>query len=329
MLTSSLTTILRGIESKVTQPFSVWFAVSLRLARTYLETNQWENLQETIEAMKQGCRNTDGFDDIMTKGSQLLDTYSIEARLVDDCAAVPNKTKRLKEILRNCERVSSAVSNPRSAAIMREYAGKILMNQGRFDDAYNEFYEAFKALSDSGQSQAKQLLKFAVIANILSLSGISPFDSREAKAFHAEPELQHIIRLRQAVDSKSIWDIEAIIANETSNEEKWLTPYFEELVYRMKLCYMKEMLPAYKSISLTSISKKLNLDQPLALMMMKRLILDGQVSGSFDGEILRVSEQTRSDFAPCSQAELVKASEFLARHTESLVAKIGTVSNTR
>jgi COP9 signalosome complex subunit 2 len=51
----------------------------------------------------------------------------------------------------------------------------------KWPQAYDEFYAAFKCYSDSGNVAARRCLKYVVLANMLSLSKIDPFDTQEAK----------------------------------------------------------------------------------------------------------------------------------------------------
>ena len=53
---------------------------------------------------------------------------------------------------------------------------------------YNEFFEGFRNYQEAGNGRAATCLKYVVLANMLALSDINPFDSREAKAFQVQWE---------------------------------------------------------------------------------------------------------------------------------------------
>ena len=56
------------------------------------------------------------------------------------------------------------------------------MNEGKWNEAYNEFYEGFRGYQEAGNPRAKIALKYVVLANMLALSDINPFAAREAIA---------------------------------------------------------------------------------------------------------------------------------------------------
>lgn len=58
--------------------------------------------------------------------------------------------------------------------IIQENTGKMYMKQRKYNDANQEFYDAFKAYQEVGNAKAKQVLKYWCFASILS-KGIDPF----------------------------------------------------------------------------------------------------------------------------------------------------------
>ncbi|CAN0489146.1 unnamed protein product [Discosporangium mesarthrocarpum] len=55
------------------------------------------------------------------------------------------------------------------------------LSMGQWGMAYNEFYDGFRIYQEAGNAQAKECLKYVVLANMLDLSDINPFAAREAK----------------------------------------------------------------------------------------------------------------------------------------------------
>ena len=130
-----------------------------------------------------------GIDELT--GSQLLEVYSVEMQF----CALTNAYRRMKEIYPKTVQLSSAIADPRNVAVIRECAGKyLLMREKRWELAYNEFFEAFQNYQETGNSKkAKQILKYAVLANMLAGSHINPFDSREGKIFLEEPDMAAMV----------------------------------------------------------------------------------------------------------------------------------------
>ena len=78
--------------------------------------------------------------------------------------------------------MNAAILEPRPMAVIKESSGKIAMRFKNWELALSEFNSAFQFYQDIGDHQAKQILKYVVLAGILSGSEINPFESKEAKA---------------------------------------------------------------------------------------------------------------------------------------------------
>ena len=78
--------------------------------------------------------------------------------------------------------MTAAMIESRPVAIIRESGGKIAMRNKNWEQALDEFHNAFQLFQDLGDFRAKQILKYLVLAGILSGSEINPFESKEAKA---------------------------------------------------------------------------------------------------------------------------------------------------
>ena len=60
---------------------------------------------------------------------------------------------------------------------------------GNWIEAYNEFYESFRNYQVDGNSRARTILKYVVLASMLSLSDINPFNAVEARVFADDKEI--------------------------------------------------------------------------------------------------------------------------------------------
>jgi COP9 signalosome complex subunit 2 len=326
ILIDGLTCILNEMESRQSSPFAVWFSAASRLSKLLLDKGDLASTQAIIEKMKASCRDADGCDDILSKASQLVDVYALGVRLVDMTGA-SDGVKRMKQILARCEKVNAAVCNPRSAGVLREYGGKILMQQGRYDDAYNEFYEAFRAFSDAGQTRGKKLLKYAVVANILSLSNINPFDCREAKAYQTDPDLTDIASLRKAVDEGDLGAVHSLATSPRffESEDSWLEPYGLKIVIEIKQKYLERILPAYASVEIESLARRINEDPGTTRKMLKILILDNRVRGSLIED--RFVAKRSVDGDKSQENEMITSSKYMCTYTEELLDQGITVGS--
>lgn len=60
--------------------------------------------------------------------------------------------------------------------IIKETNGQMLMYDKNFEEAASVLMEAFKDYQEVGNYKAKIVLKYVVLASILSMSTINPFD---------------------------------------------------------------------------------------------------------------------------------------------------------
>ena len=277
----------------------LWYTTAVKLARLYLDDEQFRHMSELsqlLSQMQSTCKCPDGVtDDIMGKGSQLLDLYALEIELISKKTKQKETVSRLKEILAKCNQASSAVSNPRSMAIIREYAGKIFMSESRYDDAYNELFEAFKTNSDAGNIRARTVLKYVVLANMVGLSTINPFDSREAKAYLDDPEITVMLKLRRAYENRDISAIEELIPVFTSFADSFMKSYVDALLYTIKLQLIETLSQAYLSVSLDKLAKRVNVPVWTVMRMVLRLIQDGRVKGRIGDGVLVMEKEKEVD----------------------------------
>lgn len=310
--------------------FALWFNTAVRLARLYQSHQSGSRdteLDRLLQLMGASCQAADGSDDVMFKGSQLLEVFAIEIQRIAESKPV-DMLKRLKILMARCARANSAVANPRSMAVIREHAGKILMGERRYADAYNEFFEAFRAFSDTGNARAKVLLKYAVLANILALSAISPFDSREARAFQMEPEILAMVRLRNAYDQKDLHGLEAVLNDPAfpSFIDPWIESVIPQLVDRIKLQYLEALLPAYRSVKIEKLATMLNLGSSAVQRMVMRLILDRKLAASIEANVVVVGQEQS---AQPEIAALAETTAYLGEYAAGLHDELKSTVRTR
>ena len=177
----------------------LWFNTNQKLAKLYLHAKKLAKVEEIISVLKQvfhfhhnpkfnqkvptltlmstqSCQHPDGSDDL-TKGTHLLEVYCLEIQL---CAGTKNAS-RMRMIYPKTLNLNAAVADPRIMGVIREEGGKMYMSESNWDGAYNEFYEAFRAYQEAGNSRARDCLKYVVLASMLALTDVNPFAAREAK----------------------------------------------------------------------------------------------------------------------------------------------------
>jgi COP9 signalosome complex subunit 2 len=172
-------------------------------------------------------------------------------------------------------------------AVIREFAGRIFMDQHRFDDAYNEFWESFMAYSDAGNQRARILLKYVVLANMYSLSSINPFDSREARAYQDDPDVSMMLQFRLAYEKKDISSIEKVLGDPrfANSVDSFIQSHLESLIFTIKLEILERVCKAYVRVSLSKLASRINVTLDVLVRMLVKLINDDRVKGTIINKV--------------------------------------------
>lgn len=93
----------------------------------------------------------------------------------------------MKSVFIETQSLNSVVNDPRVIAIIKETGGKIYMSEKNWAKALDEMFESFKNYQESGNTRAKTVLKYVILASILSGSEINYAETREAKVYMEDP----------------------------------------------------------------------------------------------------------------------------------------------
>lgn len=78
------------------------------------------------------------------------------------------------------------------------------MSEKKWEKALEELFESFKNYQESGNVRAKTVLKYVILASILSGSEINYSGTREAKVYKDDPQIIAIMNLRTAFENNDI-----------------------------------------------------------------------------------------------------------------------------
>jgi len=266
---------------KATANQRLWFSTSVKLAKLYLEMCDVQKLQRIVRTLHRTCQKPDGSDDV-SKGSQLLEVYALEIQM---CTLMKNSL-RMKEIYPKTINLTSAIADPRNIAVIRESGGKMYMSDKKWEAAYNEFFEAFKNYQETGNAmRAKIMLKYVVLANMLALSSINPFDSREAKVYQDDPEISAMANLRTAYEQNDIQSIDRLLTNPEYKilSDAFIRTYLQDLLRNIRLQVLQNIIKPYRRVSLQFLSKEINVPGEEVISLLVQLILDEKIVARIDG----------------------------------------------
>lgn len=305
---------------KATSNQRLWFSTSVKLAKLYLEMNDVQKLQKLIRTLHKTCQKPDGTDDV-SKGSHLLEVYALEIQM---CTLTKNSL-RMKEIYPKTINLTSAIADPRNIAVIRESGGKMYMSEKKWEMAYNEFFEAFKNYQETGNAvRAKIMLKYVVLANMLALSSINPFDSREAKVYQDDPEISAMHSLRTAYEQNDIQTIDRLLTNPSYKilSDTFIQTYLQDLLRNIRLQVLQNIIKPYRCISLKFLATEINVSSEEVVSLLVQLILDEKISAKIDDTAGYLQISSGSTDAVKKFSNVQKWSESLERIHHGLLCKL-------
>jgi COP9 signalosome complex subunit 2 len=258
----------------------LWFNTNLRLAKLYLDMARTQDVENLIAVLKKSCQTPDGRDDT-SKGSNLLEVYCLEIQL---CTLTHNNA-RMRLIYPKTTKLNAAVVDPRIMGVIREEGGKMHMMESDWERAYDELYEAFRNFQEAGNTpRAKTCLKYVVLASMLALTSINPFDAREAKVFQEDKEVMAMSDLRKSLEANDLARFERVLQNKQNHicDEPIIMTYIAPLRRRMREQVLLSLTRPYHKATLAFLAQELSLSVAEVEVLIVEMILNGQLSARID-----------------------------------------------
>lgn len=257
----------------------LWFKTNLKLGKLWFDMSEFPRLTRILKELHKSCQHADGSDD-HKKGTQLLEVYALEIQMY----TATKNTKKLKQLYEKALQVKSAIPHPRIMGVIRECGGKMHMGARNFEAAHSDFFEAFKNYDEAGNSRRIQCLKYLVLANMLELSDINPFDSPEAKPYMNNREIVSMTTLRDAYTEKDVHKFEQILKENSSSimGDAFIREHVEELVHRFRSQVLLELIAPYTRIEISFAAQQLNIEMHELEDLLVSLIIDGKIRGKID-----------------------------------------------
>lgn len=257
----------------------VWFRTNLKLGKFLFDHGEFPKLAKVLRELHRSCENESGEDD-QKKGSQLVDIYALEIQMY----TATKDNKKLKELYHKALEIRSAIPHPRIMGVIRECGGKMHMREKEWEKAHTDFFEAFKNYDEAGSPRRIQCLKYLVLANMLMLSQINPFDSTEAKPYKNDPEIMAMTNLVSAYERSDIKTFEKILKDNQKSilEDSFIKDYIGDLLKNIRTQVMLKILTPYTKIRIPFLSSELNITAKEVEDLMVGLILDNKIRGRID-----------------------------------------------
>jgi len=273
----------------------LWFRTNLKLGKLLFDHDEFTKLAKILRELHASCQNENGEDD-PKKGSQLVDIYALEIQMY----TATKNNKKLKELYHKSLEIKSAIPHPRIMGVIRECGGKMHMREKEWEKAHTDFFEAFKNYDEAGSPRRIQCLKYLVLANILMLSEINPFDSTEAKPYKNDSEIVAMTNLVAAYERNDIKAFQKILEEnkKTILDDVFIRDYIGDLLRNIRTQVLLKILTPYTRIRIPFISSELNISDKETEDLMVDLILDNKLRGKIDqvNQLLELEENKSSSY---------------------------------
>ena len=123
----------------------LWRSINLKLAKIHLSMKNYPHVRNIVQALHDSVDAGD-----VNMGNSLLEVLALEIELYSKS----RDNAKLKETYLKTLGVS-ALNDPRIMGGVKEAGGKMYMESGSWNQAYDTFFEAFRCYQESGNPRAK------------------------------------------------------------------------------------------------------------------------------------------------------------------------------
>ncbi|KAF9055883.1 PCI domain-containing protein [Panaeolus papilionaceus] len=312
----------KALEEAKNERLSV--KTNLKLAKLWLDRKEYSRLSKLIRELHSATTATNEVDDQSQRGTQLLEIYALEIQMYNET----RNFKKLKEIYNASNAVRSAIPHPRIMGVIKECGGKMWMGERQWNRASEDFFESFRNYDEAGSPQRIQVLKYLVLANMLTGSEVNPFDSQETKPYKTNPQIKAMTDLVDAYQRREVHLAEKILKDNraTIMDDAFIRSYIGELLRSLRTQYLIDLIKPYTRLELAFLAKQLNVGTAEVEELLIGLILEGKVEGRIDQVGMRLELDRKQSLEKKRYAALDKWTEALESVHGAVVGKTANSS---
>lgn len=307
----------KALEAAKNERLSV--KTNLKLAKLWLDRKEYTRLSKLIRDLHNATGSGNEGDDQSQRGTQLLEIYALEIQMYNET----RNFKKLKEIYNATNDVRSAIPHPRIMGVIKECGGKMWMGERQWNRASEDFFESFRNYDEAGSPQRIQVLKYLVLANMLTGSEVNPFDSQETKPYKTDPQIKAMTDLVDAYQRREVHSAEKILKDNRSTimDDPFIRAYIGELLRSLRTQYLIDLIKPYTRLELSFLGKQLNVEIEEVEELLIGLILEGKVEGRIDQVGMRLELDRKQSLEKKRYAALNKWTEALEAVHGAVVGK--------
>lgn len=129
--------------------------------------------------------------------------------------------------------------------------------KGQWNRASEDFFESFRNYDEAGSPQRIQVLKYLVLANMLTGSEVNPFDSQETKPYKNDPQIKAMTDLVDAYQRREVHSAEKILKDNRSTimDDAFIRSYIGDLLRSLRTYYLIDLIKPYTRLELSFLAK--------------------------------------------------------------------------
>ncbi|TNY18202.1 PCI-domain-containing protein [Rhodotorula diobovata] len=317
---------MKALEEQKNERLST--KTNLKLAKLWLDRHEYTRLNKILKELHAQCApSDDGADVDSSKGTTQLEVYALEIQMYGEM----KNNKKLREIYEKSLRVRSAIPHPRIQGVIRECGGKMYMSEKDWSKAQVDFFEAFKAYDEAGSPQRIQVLKYLVLAHMLTESEIDPFDSQETKPYKNDREISAMTALVDAYQRRSVHEAEKILRTnrETIMDDPFIRGYIDDVLRSLRTQWILEIIKPYTRIEVSYLARQLGISDEQVEEIVVSLILDDKIQGRIDQVTGRLDLDKHTAVETRRYQALDRWTSQLTTLHSQLIAKASSVGQDR
>lgn len=269
----------------------MWIKTNLKLAKLYAEQDQVDKALTVLIQIQNVCLGASlasssgsldvggvplklSGDENNLKSSYLMEVY---AQMIVLYSGIGDY-KKVKEIYRQTEPLKSAVPHPRILGVISEAGGKMQMREKRYELARQAFFDSFKNYDEAGSLQRIAVLKYYVLACMLSETKINPFESQETRPYRNDPQISVMVQLVEAFQRNDIEEFQRLLQNKGNKEDIMGDPFIEEFLgdieFSARSLGVLKLVRPYTRVKFSKIAASLGIPESLVIEILTSLIFN-------------------------------------------------------
>lgn len=272
------TTFMEQIYSKTLKSLEnsgsvrLWIKTALRLANAYIEQELIDKADPILKELLTKCDYNDN-----TRSTYLLEVYALQ---IQSCT-IANDIDRLKELYTKTLSIKTAIPHPRILGVVRECGGKMYMREGQWDLAREDFFESFKNYDEAGSLHRVMVLKYYVLACMLSESKINAFASQETRPYMNNPQINTMVQLVEAFQASDVDAFNQILKTHGAEimGDRFMRQFLDDVITKIRSRGLVEFVKPYSCVTLDHIANHLAISIEEVKDLLSILILDHHLPG--------------------------------------------------